>query len=68
MIGNSLKTFMVWRELLDAGVYTNAVLYPAVPKGREMLRTSYLATHTEDHLSRALEVFQKVARNYDIGS
>lgn len=67
-IGDNLKTFMIWKELLDAGVYTNPILYPAVAKGREMLRTSYLATHTEEHLSRALEVFQQVGKNYGIAS
>ncbi|MBI3541003.1 MAG: pyridoxal phosphate-dependent aminotransferase family protein, partial [Deltaproteobacteria bacterium] len=67
-IGDSIKTFMIWKQLLDEGVYTNPVLYPAVAKGREMLRTSYLATHTQDHLTKALEVFQKVAKMYEIGS
>lgn len=68
IIGDSLKTFFIWKELLDQGVYTNPVLYPAVAKGREMLRTSYLATHTQDHLTKALEIFQKVAKMYEIGS
>lgn len=66
-IGNGMKTFLVWKELMDQGVYTNPVLYPAVAKGHEMLRTSYLATHTEAHLEKALEVFQNVAKQYDIG-
>lgn len=66
-IGDSIKTFMVWKELMDLGVYTNPVLYPAVAKGHEMLRTSYLATHTPEHLEKALGVFQKVATQYDIG-
>ncbi len=66
IIGESLKTFIIWKELMDEGVYTNPVLYPAVPKGREMLRISCLATHTESHLAHALELFRKVAPNYDI--
>jgi len=68
IIGDSLKTFLIWKELLDQGVYTNPVLYPAVAKGGEMLRTSYLATHTKDHLSTALDIFKKVAKNFDIGT
>ncbi len=67
-IGHSLMTFMIWKDLLDAGVYTNPVLYPAVAKDRAMLRTSYLSTHTDEHLSRALEIFQKVGKNYGIVS
>ena len=62
-----IKTFMIWKDLLDAGVYTNPVLYPAVAKGHEMLRTSFLATHTESHLAQAIEIFKKVGKNYDIG-
>jgi 8-amino-7-oxononanoate synthase len=68
VIGDSMMTFCIWKDLLDAGVYTNPVLYPAVAKGKEMLRTSYLATHTEEHLSRALEIFKKVGKNYGICS
>ncbi len=68
LIGDSMKTLMVWKDLLDNGVYTNPVLYPAVAKGREMLRTSTLATHTQDHLSRAMEAFRKVGRNFGIGT
>lgn len=67
VIGDSMKTWMIWKDLLDAGVYTNPVLYPAVAKGSEMLRTSYLATHTQEHLTRAMEIFQKVGKIYGIG-
>lgn len=66
VIGDALKTFLVWKDLLEEGVYTNPVLYPAVAKNRGMLRTSYLATHTEAHLARALEAFRKVAKIYDL--
>ncbi|MBI2499935.1 MAG: pyridoxal phosphate-dependent aminotransferase family protein [Deltaproteobacteria bacterium] len=68
IIGDSIKTFMLWKELMDLGVYTNPVLYPAVAKGRELLRVSCLATHTRDHLHQALDIFRKVAQNYEIGS
>jgi 8-amino-7-oxononanoate synthase len=68
IIGDSAKTLMIWKELVDQGVYTNPVLYPAVAKDKAMLRTSYLATHTQDHLTRALDVFRKVGKNYGICS
>jgi 8-amino-7-oxononanoate synthase len=54
-------TGLLWRALLDRGVYTNCSLPPAVP--RPMLRTSVMATHTEAHVDRALDVFAEVARN-----
>ncbi len=64
IIGESMLTFMIWRELLDRGVYTNPVVYPAVAKGNGMLRTSYLATHNSEHLEKALEIFKEVAQIY----
>jgi 7-keto-8-aminopelargonate synthetase-like enzyme len=55
-----------WRCLLDAGVYTNAVVPPGVPVTQALLRTSYMATHTKGHLSKALDIFEKVGRELKI--
>ncbi|MHA1584434.1 MAG: aminotransferase class I/II-fold pyridoxal phosphate-dependent enzyme, partial [Promethearchaeota archaeon] len=43
IIGKQLKLFKLWKKLLAAGVYTNPVRAPAVPEGRELLRTSVMA-------------------------
>jgi 7-keto-8-aminopelargonate synthetase-like enzyme len=48
--------------LLQAGVLTNMVLYPAVPKGEALLRVSVMATHTQEQLDRALSVFESIGR------
>jgi 7-keto-8-aminopelargonate synthetase-like enzyme len=45
-----------WRLAFEAGVYTNAVTYPAVPRGRGVLRMTLMATHTEEQLRRAGEI------------
>ncbi len=63
IIGDDMKTFAVWRDLLDAGVYTNPVISPAVPPGRSLLRTSYMATHTREQLDFCLSQFAKVSKN-----
>lgn len=68
IVGDELRTFCIWKDLIDAGVYTNPFLYPAVARGEGTLRTSYLATHEPHHLERALESFRKIAKNYDIES
>ncbi|MFP4439247.1 MAG: aminotransferase class I/II-fold pyridoxal phosphate-dependent enzyme [Chloroflexaceae bacterium] len=60
ILGAREPTFKLWRVLLDAGVFTNPVLPPAAPSG--MLRTSYLATHTEEQLTTVLEVFARAGR------
>jgi 8-amino-7-oxononanoate synthase len=59
-IDDLVATGLLWRALLDRGVYTNCSLPPAVQ--RPMLRTSVMATHTEEHIDRALEAFGEVAR------
>ncbi len=56
--GDVLGTGLLWRALLDRGVYTNCSLPPAVPK--PMLRTSVMATHTEEQIDRALSAFEEV--------
>ncbi len=54
-----LSTGLLWRALLDRGVYTNCSLPPAVP--RPMLRTSVMATHSEAQIDRALAAFAEIA-------
>ncbi len=51
--GQDEVTQLAWRLAFDAGVYTNAVAYPAVPRGRGVLRLTLMATHTEEQLLRA---------------
>jgi 7-keto-8-aminopelargonate synthetase-like enzyme len=43
-------------------VFTNPVISPAVPPGQAMIRTSYTATMTDDHLDKVVEVVAKVAK------
>jgi len=62
LIGDDQRTFLTWRLLLEAGVFTNPVISPAVLPGRQMLRTSYMATHTDAQLDRVLEKFGTVGR------
>ena len=62
IIGDNQRTLMTWKKLFEAGVFVNPVLAPATPPGRQLLRTSYMATHTEAQLNRVLEIFAKVGR------
>ena len=60
VIGDDWRAVMLWKVLFDAGVYTNVALYPAVPRGGALLRTSVMATHEREHLDQALAVFERV--------
>jgi 8-amino-7-oxononanoate synthase len=62
IIGDNMRTFMAWKTLYEAGVYTNPVISPAVPPELSLLRTSYMATHTDEQLDRVLATFAKVGR------
>ncbi len=66
LVGGEIESFLMTRKLQDEGVFANPVISPAVPPDRSMIRTSYMATHTQAHLDRALEAFQKVGREMDI--
>jgi 8-amino-7-oxononanoate synthase len=59
-IGEDWDAGRTWRNLLDRGVYTNCAVPPAVPPGRALLRTSVMATHTEEHIAEALRAFEDV--------
>jgi 8-amino-7-oxononanoate synthase len=65
VVGEDLATAALWKALWDAGVYTNVALYPAVPRGRSLIRTSVMASHEHEHLDRALETFAKVKPDFD---
>ena len=60
IIGNDELSFKMWRMLYDAGVFVNVFISPGVPEGRQMMRTSYMATHEKHHLDKIIEVFKNV--------
>ena len=62
IIGDDLLTFKTWRDLFDAGVFVNPVISPATAPGRQLLRTSYMATHTQSQLEQVLDVFEKIGK------
>jgi len=66
MIGNDEHAFMLWRLLREDGIFTNPVIYPAVPHGQALIRTSYSATHTDEELDTVLASFKKCGRQLGI--
>ena len=66
VVGEDMAAFKMTRRLQEEGVFVNPVVSPAVPEGRALMRTSYMATHTRDQLDTALEAFRKVGREMGI--
>lgn len=60
IIGEFEPTLFAWKKAFEAGVYTNCFVPPAAVEGQSLLRTSYTATHTEEHIDRGLEIFEQV--------
>jgi 7-keto-8-aminopelargonate synthetase-like enzyme len=66
VVGEDMAAFKMTFRLQEEGVFANPVVSPAVPQGRAMMRTTYMATHSREHLDRALEAFQKIGREMGI--
>jgi 8-amino-7-oxononanoate synthase len=66
IIKDSMKVYEMCKLLFENGVFVNAVVSPAVPPGRELLRTSYMATHTGDQLDKVLGAFEKVGKQLGV--
>lgn len=66
IIGEDELTFLMWKKLFDNGVFVNAVISPAVTPGHQLLRTSYMATHTDEQMDKVLEVFKKVGKELGV--
>ncbi len=60
------KTLAFWRALFDGGVFTNPILSPAVPPDSTLIRTSYMAIHTDEELDRILDVAGTAGRKLGI--
>jgi 8-amino-7-oxononanoate synthase len=61
-VGSLEEMLVFWKELFEAGVFTNPVTPPAVPENSCRLRISLMATHTDDHIDFVLDAFARVGR------
>ncbi len=59
-LGDRMKTMQVWKKIFDRGVFVNAIVVPAVAPGRDLLRTSYMASHKDAQLDYILQVVGEV--------
>jgi len=62
IVGEDVRLAQFWRRLFDLGVFTNAAVAPAVEPDRALIRTSCMATHTDEHLAAAIEVVQQAGK------
>ncbi len=62
IVGEDEVAFKFAIMLQHEGVFANVAVSPAVPPGKALIRTSYMATHTDEHLEKVLEAFKKVGK------
>ncbi len=66
LIGDDFTAFSFTQKLYERGVFATPVVRPAVPEGCALIRTSYMASHTDDDLDYVLEVLQDLGREFGI--
>jgi 8-amino-7-oxononanoate synthase len=62
IVGDDNIAFKMWRRLYDEGIFVNVFISPGVPPGRQMMRTSYMSTHEDEHLDFIVDTFTKVGK------
>ena len=62
LVGDNETAFKMAMMLQEEGVFANVAVSPAVPEGKALIRTSYMATHTEEQLDRVLSALEKSGR------
>ena len=62
IVGDDARAFQMWKLLYDYGVFVNVFISPGVPPGRQMMRTSYMASHEKEHLDEILHIFEKAGK------
>jgi 8-amino-7-oxononanoate synthase len=62
IVGEDQKAFTMAMMLQEEGIFANVAVTPAVPAGKALIRTSYMATHTDEQLDKVLDSFRKVGK------
>lgn len=62
IVGDDMLAFQFGRMLFDEGVFVNVFISPGVPQGRQMMRTSYMSSHEDEHLNYIIDTFKKIGK------
>lgn len=66
IVGDDERAFQMWRMLYDSGVFVNVFISPGVPQGRQMMRTSYMSTHEDEHIDFIVDKFKEIGKKLGI--
>jgi 8-amino-7-oxononanoate synthase len=62
VLGSKERVYTVWRSLLDRGIFTVMSIAPAVPPGKDLIRTAVSAMHTDEQIERIGEAIAHAVR------
>lgn len=62
IVGSDELAFTMWKHLYEGGVFVNVFIAPGVPQGRQMMRTSYMSTHEDEHLDFIIDSFKTIGK------
>ncbi len=65
-IGEDDDCFAFWKLMFENGIFANPAISPAVPPHEAIIRTSYMATHTEEELDKVLDIFARLGKKFGI--
>jgi glycine C-acetyltransferase len=65
-IGSDLKAALLAADLFAEGVFALPAVFPAVPRGKALIRTAYMSTHQDSHLDFVLEVLDRLAKKHRV--
>ncbi|MBK8098948.1 MAG: aminotransferase class I/II-fold pyridoxal phosphate-dependent enzyme [Planctomycetes bacterium] len=66
VVGDQERMMRLWKTLFECGVFTNAVTQPAVPPGMDLIRTSYIASHSDEQIELVLQRFEEAGKRVGI--
>lgn len=52
VLGSKERVYLFWKALLEKGIFTVMSIAPAVPPGKDLIRTAISAMHTEEQFER----------------
>ena len=66
MLGDARLAQEMSAILFDLGVYVSGFFFPVVPKEKARIRVQLSASHTKEHLDKAIIAFTKVGKELKV--
>ncbi|MFM7751403.1 MAG: aminotransferase class I/II-fold pyridoxal phosphate-dependent enzyme [Opitutaceae bacterium] len=62
VLGSKERVYLFWRALMEKGVFTVMSIAPAVPAGKDLVRTAISAMHTDEQFDRIADAMAYAVR------